>query len=134
MAMPVLSTGICYPASPRLRQRRKHLHAEPLNPEPDQLDPRSILAPVVPEPVHRKDVLLDLPGANPRKIHDHVIFAVELHRERSVRRDLGQAVLLVDVVDDRLGRFVEERDQERDQAAKVVELPGDCPSGPIRVA
>ena len=44
-------------------------------------------------------MLFDLPRADPRKIHDDVVFAVELQRERSIGCDLGQAVLLVDVRD-----------------------------------
>ena len=83
------------------------MDSKTLNPEPDELDSGPILAPVVPEQVHREDVLLDLPRSDPRKFYDHVVFAVELQRERSVGRDLGRAVLLVDGVDDRLGRFVE---------------------------
>jgi hypothetical protein len=63
------------------RQRRKYLNAKPLDPEPDQLDPRPILTPVVPEPVHRKDVLFDLAEADPHNVHDHVVFAIELQRE-----------------------------------------------------
>lgn len=62
----------------------------------------------------REHASLLAPRAAPRKIHDHVVLSVELQRERSVGPDLGQAVLLVDVADDRLGRFVKERDQERD--------------------
>jgi hypothetical protein len=74
----------------RLRQRQKHLHGKPLDPQPNQLNSGPILAPIVPEPVHREDVLLDLPRSDPRKIYDHVVFAVELQRERSLGRDLGQ--------------------------------------------
>ena len=56
------------------------MRARPLHPKPKELDPQPILAPVVPEPDHREDVLLDLPRADPRKIHDHVVFAGELQR------------------------------------------------------
>lgn len=115
-----------------LRQHRKHLHTEPLNPEPDQLNPGPILAPVVPEPVHREDMLLDLPRADPRKIHDHVVSAVEFQRERSVSRDLGQAILLVHAVDHGFGRFVEERNQECDQPRLQVRTefgPRTCLDG-----
>jgi hypothetical protein len=39
-------------------------------------------------------VLLDLPRANPRQAQDHVVFAVQLPRERSVDSYLGQSILL----------------------------------------
>ncbi len=51
------------------RQRRKHLRTKPLNSELDTLNPRAIPRTVVPEPVHREDVLLDLAGADSREIH-----------------------------------------------------------------
>ena len=68
-----------------LRQRRKHLHAEPLDPEPEQLDPPPILAPVAPEPEMPQDVLFDLYGTRRRNVHDDVVLAVELKRERARR-------------------------------------------------
>ncbi len=71
---------VCAGSQRHLRQRRKHLHPQPLESEADQLDSRPILAPVIPGPVHREDMLLDLVRANPRQVHDRVVLPVELHR------------------------------------------------------
>jgi len=79
-----------------LRQRRKHLRAQPLNPELNQLDPGAILAPVVPEPVYLEDVLLHLAGSYPRKIHDHVFDVID--QIFGTRRALLTAVVMLSTI------------------------------------